>query len=226
MRAAGLGDAPPLGGGGGLGGRAGRDRAADGRGARRASCPTTTRPSSRSTCAPPRAPASRRPAHRRAHRPRGAQAARRGATLVTIGDNDQRAPNLANIYVKLIDPTERAAETRTRADGARAPGGRWRKQPPDLRADVSLVPIMSAAAWPRPLISTTCPGPDLEAARGVRASSRWRRCKQDPRRGRRRHHAGRRQARAGGDDRPRAGRRPGRAGGGRGRRAAAARRRR
>ena len=34
-------------------------------------------------------------------------------TLITIGDNAQRAPNLANIYVKLTDPTPAQAETRT-----------------------------------------------------------------------------------------------------------------
>jgi hydrophobe/amphiphile efflux-1 (HAE1) family protein len=31
------------------------------------------------------------------------------STLLTIGDNDQRVPNLAGIYVRLIDPAQRAA---------------------------------------------------------------------------------------------------------------------
>ena len=62
MRAARLGDAPPLGGGGRVACAAlAVDRAAHARRSARASCRRATRRSSRSTCALPRAPASRRP---------------------------------------------------------------------------------------------------------------------------------------------------------------------
>ncbi len=58
-------------------------------------------------------------------------------TLVTIGDNDQRTPNLAKIYVRLTDPKDRSqtqddllARTRTEIVD---------KLPKELRVDVSLV---------------------------------------------------------------------------------------
>ena len=42
-------------------------------------------------------------------------------TLTTVGDNAQRAPNVANVYVKLTDP-DAAQAGPGGADGARAPG--------------------------------------------------------------------------------------------------------
>ncbi len=56
-------------------------------------------------------------------------------TLATIGDNEQRTPNLARIYVKLVDPKERTAsqrelQARTRRDVLS-------RLPKDLRVDVS-----------------------------------------------------------------------------------------
>ena len=56
-------------------------------------------------------------------------------TLATIGDNEQRTPNLARIYVKLVDPKERTAsqrelQARTRRDVLS-------HLPRDLRIDVS-----------------------------------------------------------------------------------------
>ena len=56
-------------------------------------------------------------------------------TLTTIGDNDQKTPNLANVYVKLSDPKDR---TESQADMvARARKEIVSKQPRDLRIDVS-----------------------------------------------------------------------------------------
>jgi HAE1 family hydrophobic/amphiphilic exporter-1 len=56
-------------------------------------------------------------------------------TLATIGDNEQRTPNLARVYVKLVDPKERSAsqrelQARTRRDVLS-------RLPQDLRIDVS-----------------------------------------------------------------------------------------
>ncbi len=56
-------------------------------------------------------------------------------TLATIGDNNQRTPNLARIYVKLTDPKERAAsQQELQARARRELLGRF---PKELRIDVS-----------------------------------------------------------------------------------------
>jgi hydrophobe/amphiphile efflux-1 (HAE1) family protein len=57
------------------------------------------------------------------------------ATLLTIGDDDQRTPNLARIYVKLVPPDQRAI---TQNDmKAKIRNELLAKLPPDLRTSVS-----------------------------------------------------------------------------------------
>jgi multidrug efflux pump subunit AcrB len=56
-------------------------------------------------------------------------------TLATIGDNTQRTPNLARIYVKLTDPKDRAASHRDLQ--ARVRRDVLSRLPKDLRIDVS-----------------------------------------------------------------------------------------
>ncbi len=76
--------------------------------ARRAFCPSTTARSSRSWCACPRAAAWPPPSSSAsAWRAQVRTIPRRSATLLTIGDDDQQTPNLARIYVKLVDPIKR-----------------------------------------------------------------------------------------------------------------------
>ena len=50
-------------------------------------------------------------------------------TLIAVGDNAQRAPNVGNIYVKLTDPTQRT-QSQDGADGARPARGAGRRSRP------------------------------------------------------------------------------------------------
>ena len=62
-------------------------------------------------------------------------------TLITIGDNNERAPNTANIYVKLSNPEER--EQNQEAVMAQIRREIVAQQPKDLRIDVSEVPMFA-----------------------------------------------------------------------------------
>jgi hydrophobe/amphiphile efflux-1 (HAE1) family protein len=79
-------------------------------------------------------------------------------TVVTVGDNIQRAPNLASVYVKLVDPhlrkeSQNEMMERVRREVlARAPKG--------LVVDVSLVPLFSGG-FAEALVNYEISGPDL-----------------------------------------------------------------
>ena len=79
-------------------------------------------------------------------------------TLATIGDNEQRTPNLARIYVKLVDPKDRAAShrelmARTRRDVL----SRFGK---DLRVDVSDVAMFNTGTSTK-LVQYVVSGPSV-----------------------------------------------------------------
>jgi HAE1 family hydrophobic/amphiphilic exporter-1 len=79
-------------------------------------------------------------------------------TLLTIGDNEQKTPNLAKIYVKLVDPHDRhdtqlQLMTRTRNEVVA-------RQPKGLRIDVSEVSAISAGQSTA-TVQYTINGPDL-----------------------------------------------------------------
>jgi len=80
------------------------------------------------------------------------------STLVTIGDNAQRTPNLASIYVKLTDPRERRVTQNDLMERVRREV--LAKQDPSLRTDVSLVPLF-AGGMAQALIMYDLSGPDL-----------------------------------------------------------------
>jgi HAE1 family hydrophobic/amphiphilic exporter-1 len=80
-------------------------------------------------------------------------------TLNTIGDNQQRTPNLAKIYVKLVDPKDREASqadlvSRARRDVAA-------HQPKTLRIDVSDVAAFSSGQSSK-TVQYVVNGPSLE----------------------------------------------------------------
>jgi HAE1 family hydrophobic/amphiphilic exporter-1 len=80
-------------------------------------------------------------------------------TLSTIGDNKQKTPNLAKIYVKLIDPIDREASqadlvARTRREVAA-------KQPANLRIDISDVQAFDSGNSSK-LVQYIVNGPDLD----------------------------------------------------------------
>ena len=80
-------------------------------------------------------------------------------TLTTIGDNDQRTPNLAKIYVRLVDPENRDA---TQADMViRARNEIVAKQSPDLRIDVSDVAAFNSGNSSK-IIQYVINGPSLD----------------------------------------------------------------
>ena len=80
-------------------------------------------------------------------------------TLVAVGDNAQRASNVGNVYVKLSDPTERASSQEMLMERVRKEV--LTKIPADIKADVSLVPIMSGG-MAQAMIMYDLSGPDLE----------------------------------------------------------------
>ena len=80
------------------------------------------------------------------------------STLVSIGDNPQRAPNLANIYVKLSNPDQRKATQEQIMERVRREI--LAKQDPALRTDASLVPMFSGG-MSQALITYDLNGPDL-----------------------------------------------------------------
>jgi multidrug efflux pump subunit AcrB len=80
------------------------------------------------------------------------------STLVTIGDNAQRTPNLASVYVKLTDPRARRASQNDIMQRVRREV--LAHQDPSLRTDVSLVPLFSGG-MAQALIMYDLSGPDL-----------------------------------------------------------------
>jgi hydrophobe/amphiphile efflux-1 (HAE1) family protein len=80
------------------------------------------------------------------------------STVVTVGDDPQKTPNLAAIYVKLVDPDERKASQRQLMDRARLEVAAH--QPKELRIDVSEVPLFTGGlSWP---VIYEMTGPDLD----------------------------------------------------------------
>ncbi|MCP3065589.1 efflux RND transporter permease subunit [Myxococcus sp. K38C18041901] len=79
-------------------------------------------------------------------------------TLTTIGNNAQRTPNVANIYVRLVDPVERAQSQQELA--ARVRRDIVSKQPPGLRIDISDVSAFSGGS--NKSVQYILNGPDLE----------------------------------------------------------------
>jgi hydrophobe/amphiphile efflux-1 (HAE1) family protein len=80
-------------------------------------------------------------------------------TLVTIGDNQQRTPNLANVYVKLTDPAERAASQQ--AMMARVREQIVAHQPKSLRIGVGEVPMFAGGGTSAD-IAYEITGPDID----------------------------------------------------------------
>jgi HAE1 family hydrophobic/amphiphilic exporter-1 len=80
-------------------------------------------------------------------------------TLVTIGDNDQKTPNLATVYARLTDPSKREesqsdiiAKIRTNIIA---------KQPKELRISVGEVPAISGGGGSASSVQYVVSGPDL-----------------------------------------------------------------
>ncbi len=172
------------------------DRPAGQGGPQGLSCPRTTRRSSRSACARRRGPAWRRPqlaAERIAREVRAWPEV--STTLVTIGDNSQKTPNLASIFVRLLPPDKRKVSQDQLQDRVRdeiVP-----KQPKEYRISASAVAAFGAGTFSTATVQYILTGPDLDRRHQLLGDDR-RQAEGDPRRGRRRHHAGDRQPRAGG----------------------------
>jgi hydrophobic/amphiphilic exporter-1 (mainly G- bacteria), HAE1 family len=84
-------------------------------------------------------------------------------TLVTIGDNNQRTPNLARIYVRLVDPGERKLSQDQMMDQVRKQV--LAHESKELRAAVSEVPMFNSA-FATAVVQYELTGPDLEALEG------------------------------------------------------------
>src|SRR5262249_19873711 len=79
-------------------------------------------------------------------------------TVVTVGDDPQKTPNLAAIYVKLVDPDKRKQSQRQLMDRTRLEIAA--RQPKDLRIDVSEVPLFTGGiSWP---VTYELTGTDLD----------------------------------------------------------------
>jgi hydrophobe/amphiphile efflux-1 (HAE1) family protein len=85
-------------------------------------------------------------------------------TLATIGDNEQRTPNLARIYVKLVDPGDRIASQRELQ--ARARRDVLSRFPKELRIDVSDVSAFNTGNSSK-LVQYVISGPDVAALAGI-----------------------------------------------------------
>ncbi|HKU42710.1 MAG TPA: efflux RND transporter permease subunit [Polyangiales bacterium] len=80
-------------------------------------------------------------------------------TLVTIGDNEQRTPNLATIYVRLLDPSKRE---RSQAEIiAQVREQIVAKQSKELRISVGEVPAISGGGGSTASVQYVVSGPDL-----------------------------------------------------------------
>jgi multidrug efflux pump subunit AcrB len=85
------------------------------------------------------------------------------STLVTIGDNNQKTPNLARIYVRLHDPGERALSQHALMDVVRKQV--LSRESSALRLDVSEVPLFNSG-FATATIQYELTGPDLDALEG------------------------------------------------------------
>ena len=176
-----------------------------------ASCPRTTRRSSRSTSARPRARAStatrliaERIAERRAPLPGVAH------TLLTVGEGDAAGARTSPRSTStLVDPEQRAARP-VAAHGSASRNEIVAKQPPELRVNVGRGRRRSpsAAQSSREHPDASSSGPDLDAARASTRTQITEGAPEDARRRRRRQHARRRQARGPRHHRSRSRRRP------------------
>ncbi|MBU8897192.1 AcrB/AcrD/AcrF family protein [Corallococcus sp. H22C18031201] len=79
-------------------------------------------------------------------------------TLVTIGDNAQRTPNVAKVYVRLVEPSARVQTQQQLA--ARARRDIVAKQPKELRIDVSDVSAFNSGSSSKS-VQYILNGPDL-----------------------------------------------------------------
>ena len=84
-------------------------------------------------------------------------------TLLTVGDGDQQTPNLAEIYVALVDPGERELGQLELMERVR--NEILAKQPPELPHHGRRGAAISTAVPRPPASSTHSPGPDLDEAR-------------------------------------------------------------
>jgi multidrug efflux pump subunit AcrB len=80
-------------------------------------------------------------------------------TLVTVGDDEQRTPNLAHIYVKLTNPTARTATQEEII--AKVRDEIVAKAPPEYRVSVSEVSAFSGGGFATAKIQYVLNGPDL-----------------------------------------------------------------
>jgi multidrug efflux pump subunit AcrB len=81
-------------------------------------------------------------------------------TVVTIGDNNQKTPNVASIFVRLVPPDHRKLSQDQLQERARKeiiP-----KLPKDYRVSVSAVAAFGAGAFSTALVQYTLSGPDLD----------------------------------------------------------------
>ncbi|HEX2660584.1 MAG TPA: efflux RND transporter permease subunit, partial [Polyangia bacterium] len=80
-------------------------------------------------------------------------------TVVTIGDNFQKTPNVASIFVRLVPPDQRKLTQDDLQQRARAEI--LPKQPKDYRIAVSQVPAFGAGTFSSATVQYTLMGPDL-----------------------------------------------------------------
>jgi hydrophobe/amphiphile efflux-1 (HAE1) family protein len=80
------------------------------------------------------------------------------STLVTIGDNEQKTPNLASVYVKMTEPNQRSFSQDEMMDRVRREI--VAKQPKDLRVKVAEVPLFSGG-MAEATVMYVMSGPDL-----------------------------------------------------------------
>jgi HAE1 family hydrophobic/amphiphilic exporter-1 len=82
-------------------------------------------------------------------------------TLVTIGDNNERTPNLARIFVRLVDPDQRR-ESQDQIQ-ARVRKELISKLPPEYRVQVSQVALITGGGVSAAPVQYLISGPDLGA---------------------------------------------------------------
>jgi hydrophobic/amphiphilic exporter-1 (mainly G- bacteria), HAE1 family len=81
-------------------------------------------------------------------------------TLVTIGDNDQRTPNLASIYVRLADPAKRNVSQQEMMAKVRKEV--VARQPKELRVTVGEISAISGGGGSSANVQYVLSGPDLD----------------------------------------------------------------
>lgn len=87
------------------------------------------------------------------------------STLLTIGDNETRTPNLAKVYVKLTDPTERRVSQQQIMDRVRKE--LFPTYPKNMRLGVQEVAAISGGGNSAATIQYVISGPDLERLQEV-----------------------------------------------------------